>query len=1067
MNSPYVSPSRPQGQGGIIGWFAVNPVAANLLLVSIIVLGLLSLNTIRKEAFPSLEPSEITISVNYDSGDAKQAEEGIAIKIEDALETVPGIKRITSTSSASGSTVMVEKRSDYDLDTLLADIKTNVDAINNFPGDAEKPVIDKARMQDHAIWVQLYGDADRATLQNLAEKLKAALLAKSSIRDLTINGKADPMISVEVDEGRLQAYGLTLSDLATAINAESSTALTTSLRNGEKVVRLKASEQAHQAAEFARIPLITTSGGAIITLGDVADVTEAFEDDPFILSRYQQTNGIGLQIVMDEYGDVTQIVDQAQQVVAEWHQQGLLPAGVELETWYDKSTLIKDRLSLLTSNALTGIIMVFVVLALFLNLRVAFWVAAGLPFIFFGTLFLMGDSFTALTINEMTTFGFIMALGIVVDDAVVVGESVYTTRRREGDTVANTIKGTLKVAVPTLFGVLTTVAAFLSLSNVSGHLGQIYAQFGTVVTICLLLSVVESKLILPAHLAHLNTHRAIPKGMMGLWARIQHGADSGLMWFNHHVYRRVIEWALRLRYAVVLAFVALMLLIAGMPMTGSVRVAFFPDIPGDVVTADLSMQNDASFGLTNQNLLFLEQTALQADRNLRTRNAAQSGAEPQDVETAIKSLQVIAEDDLSGTLQVELTPGAEYSSVEFEQEWETLSGSPEGVKKLKISSSFEMVDNFKVELKAWDNETVRQAGLQFKKILQQTPGVSGIDDNLNPGQPQLRFELTEQGRSLGMDTATLSQQLLQSFGGEIVQRFQRNKDEIKVRVRYPEQQRQNMADIMRARVRTADGTVVPLSAVARVVSEYQQDEITRIDGLRAIYLTAAVDKGIVAPNELVASLQKDLVPELQRQFPGLSVHFAGEAEQQEETTDSMTSMFVITLLAIYVLLAVPLKSYVQPLLIMTAIPFGIVGAILGHWWNDLTISILSLNGILALSGVVVNDSLLLVSRFNELIKEGRHSVVQAIVAACTGRLRAVLLTSFTTFAGLTPLLGETSQQAQFLIPAAAALGYGILFATVITLILIPALLLIQCEIKALLSKLVGGVTSEHKVTESC
>ncbi len=384
------NPGTAGQYGGIIGWFATNSVAANLLLVSMIVLGLMSLNTIRKEAFPSMEPNVITVSVNYDSGDAKQAEEGIAIKIEDALETVPGIKRITSTSNANGSSVRIEKISDYELETLLTDVKTKVDAIYNFPADAENPVIDKARMQDHALWVQLYGEVDRATLQELAEKLKADLLAQPSIRDLEIKGKSEPIISVEVDEGQLQAYGLTLSDVATAINAESSTALTTSLRNGEKVVRLKASEQAYRAAEFARIPLVTTLQGTIITLGDVAEVTEAFEDDPFTLSRYQQTNGMGIEIVMDEYGDVTQIVEQAKQVVENWHQRGLLPANVELETWYDKSTLIKDRLSLLTSNAVTGIALVFIVLALFLNFRVAFWVAAGLPFVFFGTLFFMG-----------------------------------------------------------------------------------------------------------------------------------------------------------------------------------------------------------------------------------------------------------------------------------------------------------------------------------------------------------------------------------------------------------------------------------------------------------------------------------------------------------------------------------------------------------------------------------------------------------------------------------------------------------------------------------------------------
>lgn len=1041
---------------GIISWFAQNSVAANLLLVGMIIVGFLSYSEIRKEAFPSLAPNTVTISVSYDSGDAKQAEEGIAIKIEDALETVAGIKRITSTSDANGSTVIIQKQSDYDLTTLLTDVKTKVDAINNFPSDADKPVIDKQQMQDHALWIQLYGDADRASLQRLAEDLKTDLLAKSGIRDLSIKAKSELMISVEVDESKLQAYGLTISDIARVINAESATPLTTSLRNGDKVMRLKASTQAYERAEFEQIPVSTTSTGAQITVGDIATVTDTFADDTFTLSRYNQQNAMAIEIVMDSYGDVTQVVEQASDVVEQWRLSNVLPVGVNIETWFDKSTMITERLSLLGSNAATGIILVFIVLALFLNIRVAFWVAAGLPFIFFGTLFFMRDSFMGLTINEMTTFGFIMALGIVVDDAVVVGESVYTTRREKGDTVKNTILGVMRVAVPTIFGVLTTVAAFVALANVSGDMGQIYAQFATVVTICLLLSVVESKLILPSHLAHLNTHKdQAKKGISSIWPRVQHAADASLQWFNLRVYTRVIDYALKFRYAVICGFVALFIFVVGMPMTGAVRVAFFPDIVDETASANLEMQNDASFGQTHNNLLHLENMAIQVDRNLRN-----EFGENTDSTSQIRSLQVLAEGDREGSVTVQLKEDATYNTAHFAKEWKAISGSPEGMKGLKFLSSMQMVDNFKVELKSTNPSTVESAGLAIKAALQRIEGVGSIDDNLDRGEPQIRFKLTEQGRSLGMDTASLSQQVLQSFGGEIVQRFQRNKDEVKVRVRYPEVQRQTLADIKQAQVRTSAGVLLPLTTVADITSEYQKDEITRIGGLRTVYISANLDKDKLPSNELVAKLQRSIVPELERQYPDLSVHFAGEAEEQAETMGSMLSMFVVALLVIYICLAIPLKSYIQPGIIMLAIPFGIVGAILGHWWNDLTISILSLNGILALSGVVVNDSLLLVSRFNEIIRDKSVHVKDAIMRACTGRLRAVLLTSITTFAGLMPLLGETSMQAQFLIPAAASLAYGILFATLITLVLIPSMLYIQHEVKSMLVKLLPVKSAE-------
>tara|TARA_R110001592_G_scaffold344254_1_gene635363 strand:- start:2183 stop:5344 length:3162 start_codon:yes stop_codon:yes gene_type:complete len=1044
---------------GAIAWFARNSVAANLLLIGMIIVGLFSLGSLRKEAFPSLEPDRVTVSVTYDSGDPVLAEEGIAIKIEDALETVPGIKRITSTSNANGSSVMIEKTSSYDLDTLLTDIKTNVDAIYNFPSEAENPVIDKMRMQDHALWIEIYGDADRATLQALAEQLKSDLLSQDAIHDLEIKAKAEPMISIEVDEAKLQAYGLTLASVASAVNAESSASISTSLYNDDKTVRLKVAQQAYQLQDFMAIPVITNSQGSMITLGDIATVKDGYADDTFVLSRYNQANSSAIEIVMDENGDIVNIVEQAKQVVEKWRNANALPDGVNIATWHDKSTLITERLSLLVKNALSGIALVFIILALFLNLRVAFWVAAGLPFVFFGTLFFMSNTFAGLTLNEMTTFGFIMALGIVVDDAVVVGESVYTTRQKYGDNIDNTIKGTLKVATPTIFGVLTTVVAFVALANVEGRLGQIYAQFGTVVAICLMLSLFESKFILPSHLAHINTQKSAKKSWFN---HIQHAADSGLKWFSRVIYQPVIEFALRFRYAVVLMFIAVFILVAGMPLTGSVRVAFFPDIAGDTVVADFSMQNDASFGQTYKNLMTLESAAKRVDAEL----VAQQQDSENDQDSCLTSLHVMASSSDTGQVQVELATNSPYTLKEFTQKWTEQVGQMEGIKKLKVLSKKEMLDNFKVEIKASDTESVFAAGQALKAAIEVMDGVSGIDHNLDAGDPQYRFELTAQGRALGFDTDTLSSQILQSFGGGVVQRFQRGKDEVKVRVRYPDEDRQTFEDIQLANVRTSDGTIVPLSHVAQIFNDYQPSNITRIDSQRAVYISAVLDKDKIASNELVSQLKQTLVSQLEVQYPGVSFNFAGEAEQQAETTSSIESMFVLALIAIYALLAIPLKSYIQPVIIMTAIPFGIVGAILGHWLNDLTISILSLNGILALSGVVVNDSLLLVSRYNELINEEGMSVHDAIVESCTGRLRAVLLTSVTTFAGLAPLLGETSLQAQFLIPAAAALGYGILFATFITLILTPSLLLIQCESKAFMHNLMTKLRPNRDVATS-
>lgn len=1029
---------------GIIPWFARNPVAANLLMLLVIVLGISAATNLRKEAFPSLEPDSLTISVEYTSGSAQQSEEGLAIKIEDQLEDVSGIKTITSSSTGSGVTVTVEKKSDYDLDTLLSDVKSKVDAISTFPSEAKNPVIEKAQREEHSLWLQLYGDTDRQTLQKLADELKSDLLSDSQISSVSLTGWRDPMMAIEIDEGRLQSYGLSLSDVETAINQGSSNTTTAVLRNEQLFLQLKASQQAYLKEDFAAIPLLTTAAGVQIRLGDVADINDTWDDDTAVLSRFRGHNSVALQVITTGDGDITRTVEATKVIVQQWHDQGRLPANVELTAWYDRSVSISDRLKLMVSNAITGVIMVFVLLAVFLNLTVAFWVAMGLPFIFFGTLFFMGDSFAGLTLNEFTTFGFIMALGIVVDDAVVIGESVYSVRKAEGDTLRNTIKGTMLVAVPTMFGVFTTVAAFFALSQISGHMGQLYAQFATVVTICLLLSLVESKFILPSHLAHLNTHKSPGRNpLMRAIRFIQNGADTALQWFSEKLYRPVLEAALSYRYAVTVLFLALFCLVVSMPFTGALRVSFFPDISGDTTTATLTMQPDTSFGQTHTAVLALEQYAYLADQTL----LQQKGST---LKTAIANIQVLSEDDQAGTVTVELIADTPYNYDELAKAWTAAAGIPEGTKTLSISSHMDMADALRIELRASDDDVLTAAGLMLKEKLQKIPAVSGIEDNSEASEPQLFLALNAQGKAMGLTTDQLAEQVLQAFSGQVVQRFQRNSDEIEVKVRYPSAARQNPADVMNARIRTDDGTVLPLSSVATVEYGYARDTITRIDGKRAFYISAEVDKDSMSSTELVSLLQADVVPEIRHQYPSLDIQFAGEAREQAETQSSMGTMFLGAMLMIYVLLAVPLKSYVQPVIIMTAIPFGIMGALLGHWLNDLSLGILSFNGIIALSGVVVNDSLLLVSRFNDLKPDASH-LHGALSLACRSRLRPVLLTSLTTYAGLVPLLSETSHQAQFLIPAAVSLGYGILFATVITLILIPVLVAIQHDVATALS----------------
>ncbi|MGB3601721.1 MAG: efflux RND transporter permease subunit [Marinomonas sp.] len=1051
---------------GIIAWFACNPVAANLLMLLIITLGVMNMGALNKEAFPSLPPNSIAISVSNESGSAKENEEGIAIPIEEKLQDVIGIQDITTTSTANSTSVSIEMQDGYNIDTLEDDIKNALDQITSFPDEADPPVVTKSTREEHAIWLQLHGTTDRRTLQKLAYDLKTDLLAKDNISSANISGWIDPTMIVEVDKNTLQGYGLTLSEVATAINQESSPARVATLRDRNIYLHISASEQAYFKQEFSNIQIKTTANGGRIRLSDIATIRDAFDEDDFVLSRFNRQNSIAIQVITTGQDDISNSVSAAKDVIDEWYADGRLPPNVQLSTWYDRSQSINQRLDLMIENAITGILLVFILLAVFLNVTVAFWVAMGLPFIFFGTLYFMGTQTIGLTLNMFTTFGFIMALGIVVDDAVVVGENVYSLRSKDGDTLNNTIKGTLQVAVPTLFGVFTTVAAFWALANIDGRLGQLYSQFAIVVAICLVLSVIESKIILPAHLAHINTRKSINKNVLSRsWGMIQQGADASIQWFSDNVYRPLIDLSLRYRYAVLVLFVAVFMLVMSMPFTGALRISFFPKIPGDTVRGELAMYNDVSYGQTSKVLSFLEKTAYQADEQLRHKmardthqentsaNQKDTSADQKSTASFINNIQVTATNDQSGRLRIELDTVRPYSAAQFVQQWERLAGTPEGVKSLRLSSSRALLDDLKIELRGNDNSVLSAAMHNMLAQLDTLPAVSGIEQNDEPTESRLALSLNEQGRLLGLTTAGLATQINNNFDSITVQKYQRDNTEIEVHLGYPKAQQESPAAVLNTKIVLSDGTYVPLSSVATLTQEEAQTRIIRINAKRSLFLTAEVDKDTMSASEVVSYLQQAVVPQMKRKYPGVDVYFSGEAEQRAETQSSMSNMFLIALLIIYALLAIPLKSYSQPLIIMMAIPFGIIGALLGHWINDLPLGIFSLNGILALSGVVVNDSLLLVSRFNALRKEETSHVQKAINLACRSRLRAVLLTSFTTFAGLMPILGETSRQAQMLIPAAVSLGYGIMFATIITLVLIPVLLMIKEDIQRLLARL--------------
>ncbi|MEM7482720.1 MAG: efflux RND transporter permease subunit [Acidobacteriota bacterium] len=1017
--------SKTVGPRGAIAWFTGNPVAANLLMALVIALGFASAQGLPRESFPGFPPHLITIEVGFPSGAPEVSEEGVVLPLERSLRGTPGIQRISSVARADGVTMTIEKASGVDLDLLLADVKARVDAVPNLPLRAERPILEKQRTDDRVIRAQVSGEVDHGVLERIAHDLWRDLLAHPDIDRVDRVGNLSPEVHVEVDDDSLAEYGLTLEDMATAIDRESLIDLSGRLRSPEGDLSLRAARRANWAGEVARLMVRTHADGSLLTVGDIATVSASYGDAPRRFMRFDGQPSIGLQVFKDAATSTDRVSQAVHEVIERWYESGRLPRGVDLDTWHDRSEQISSRIGLLRGNALVGMALVFAVLALTLDRRIAFWVAMGLP-VAFGGAFLVMRGF-GLSLNDLTTFGMIVALGIVVDDAVVVGESIHTYKLREGNSLASAVRGVHKVAVPTIFGVLTTVAAFSVLGLVKGDFGLVFTQFALVTAGCLLFSVVESKFVLPAHLAHLRLGDP-PRSAPGrLFAALQRAVSR---FFDRlgDGYRALLSRALRRRYLSLLIILLVTAGSLGLVAAGFVRSTFFPDIPGELVTATLTMEETAGHGLTARNLTHLERSLERVAQRLGREGG---------VENLLAAVQTHMTGDRSGEVLVELSAGKlGVTPKEVADAWRTETGALEGAKTIIFSAAFDAFPPISLEISAPDEASLRAAHLAIVDHLQATPGVQDLRDNLAPGRSELSLELTPQGRALGLRTAELSDQLQRAFLGYEVQRFQRGNEEVRVRVRYPATDRRDAQDLTQSRIRLPSGEAVPLSLVADAHHRPAPPEITRVDGQRVGILDAFVDRDRTSPEAAMVSLEEALLPDLRRRFPGLTIEQRGELAEIAETSASIAWTLLLALAAIFALIAIPLRSYSQPILIMAVIPFGVLGAIFGHWLHGLPMSILSFFGLLALSGIVVNDSLLLVATFNAKRRAGQKDL-DAWLSAGSDRLRAICLTSVTTFAGLAPLILETSEHAQYLIPAAVSIAYGILAATAITLVVLP------------------------------
>ncbi|NQU10295.1 efflux RND transporter permease subunit [bacterium] len=1009
---------------GPLAWMAHNRVTPNLMMVFLLVGGLFMSTRIKKEVFPEFEQDMVTVSVAYPGASPEEVEQGIILSIEEAVRGLEGVAEVTATAREGSGRVRVELLAGTDQQKVYQDIKQEVDRITTFPEEAEQPQVVLETHRHEVIDIQLYGAASEWALRNLAEEVRDRLLQDPGVTQVDLIGARAYEVRVAVSPDNLRAYGLTLEDIARTISqtAVEIPAGGVKTEAGEILVRFK--ERRDWAREFARLPIVTTAAGAVLSLGDIATVTDDFEDTDNV-ATYNGQRAIALGVY--RVGDQTPIgvSDAARRALARIETD--LPPGIHYAINRDSSEIYRQRLHLLLRNGFYGLVVVLLVLSLFLEFKLAFWVTMGIPTSFLGALlFLPG---LGVTINMISMFAFIVALGIVVDDAIVAGENIYEYRQQGLGNLAAAIKGARDVATPIAFSILTNIVAFIPLYFIPGMIGKVWKVIPLVVVTVFAISWVESMLILPAHLAHTRSkpHSPFTAKLHG-WQR----AFTRLVaHFIEHRYGPFLERCLHNRYLTVASGVAVLMLVAGYVASGRMGVILMPRVESDraVVTAVLPHGSPLSKTTAVRDRL------VAAARELTAANGGDQLVEG--IFGRINDNQVEVSIYLTAA-DIRPLPTAEVT-----KRWRQQVGPIPGLESIQYAADRGGPGSgaaLTVELSHRDIAVLDQASAALAARLEEFPNVKDIDDGYTSGKQQLDFRLTAAGRSLGLTSQEVARQIRHAFYGAEALRQQRGRNEVRVMVRLPEAQRVSEYDVEQLLVRTPSGRDVPLRQVAAVTRGRAFTTIDRRDGRRTVTVTADVEP-IGETSQVTAMLNDTILPQLAQDYPGLTYGYEGRQADFRESMQSLVGGFVLALLAIYFLLAIPFRSYTQPAIVMVSIPFGIVGAVLGHLIMGYSLSVMSMMGIVALAGVVVNDSLVLISYANRRRADG-DTPRAAITAAGQRRFRPVVLTTLTTFGGLAPMIFETSRQARFMIPMAISLGYGILFATLISLLLVPCLYLI-------------------------
>jgi multidrug efflux pump subunit AcrB len=1035
-------PPTPAGDNyrGLLAYFAKNPVAGNLLMVILLVGGLLSALALTAQVFPTIDPGTVTISVAYPGATPTEVEEGITRRVEEAVFGIDGIDRVISRASENLGSVTLELKDFVDADKVRDDAEAAVQQLIDFPPeDAEQAKIVRAETVSDVLTIVVSSALGERELRRGAKMIEEELLALPGVSLVSLLGAKDYEIAIEISEDSLRRYDLTMTDVANTIRRSSINLSSGEIKTQGGDLLLRTNTKRNSGEAFEDIVLRAGSDGSVLRVSDVATVRDGFTDTDLI-NQFNGRESVLLKVQKSEAEDVLIIAGKVKTFLADYTP----PVGVDLSVWDDQTEILQDRISLLLRNGLLGFALVFLFLVVMLDLRLALWVAMGVPISFLGA-FLFFDVFD-VNINMISLFALIIVLGIVVDDAVVVGENIISEQEHGKTGMQAAMDGVNGVFGPVMVGVLTTMAAFAPLLFVTGSFGQILGVVPVVVILVLAMSLIEAFLILPSHLAH-----------GGKWSRwpldqMQNAVAVRVDRFRNLILAPAVARAVRHRYLTLVASIGLLVLAGLLLTTGAVRFIFFPALEANSIRATLEFPIGTPF----------ESTQVAADRIVAAANlvnARLDGYAFESVSLTVGGLSRSAGGPGGGnsmtigshlaSVQIELgpEPPRTLSAKALERLWRTEVGDIPGVERLSyVADFFGGQPDVEFELAHQNSDILEQAVSSLRERYETIEGVYEVQDSNSIGKRQFDIHLTPAGEVAGLTPTDIARQLRRNFFGEEVQRIQRGREELKVMVRYPQSNRSSTADLFNARIRLADGSEAPLSSVAQVTESRSLSAINRVDGLRIVSVSAQVDEAVTTPSLANAVVLEQFVPALKQQFPGLQIRQAGEGREQSKDLSALGRLTLVALLIIFALMASQLKSYTQPLIILAGVPFGAGGALIGHFLLGYNLSFISLFGIVALSGVVVNDALVLVDRYNKLLDEGWNND-KAIVEAARRRFRAIFLTTATTALGLAPMLFETSTQAQFLIPMAVSLATGIVFASIIILFLIPALVMIREDLR--------------------